>query len=208
MSNLRAKESERGESAADVRHHYHNPLIKALSNSDLFDNSLNEPPTAEIVNLHSHQQAANTRHMQHSAVNLLDLSNDELSFGDSFATTMHTNKHAMSQTMPPRRPPPPLPSQANKPDPFKVNEPTPLITIDSASSLGFDDDFGSFGSLQNKQPTTTAVTHAATRPPPLPPLLPVKSSMPLAYSNPTQSVNISSVATSGNASVNIIILQY
>jgi hypothetical protein len=200
MNSWKAKESERKENTADMRHHYHNPLIKALSNSNLFDNSFNEPPTAEIVNLNSHHQPA--KHVQHSAVNLLDLSSDELSFDNSFAPSTHTNKQATNQTLPPRRPPPPLPPQtAVKLDPFKASEPTPLITIDSASSLGFDDDFGSFGNLQNKQSTTTTTTtsapQAATRPPPLPPLPPVKSSMPLSYSSSNQSVNIGSTATIG-----------
>ena len=139
---------------ADVQDKYHNPLVKALSNSNLnmFETQSSHPKYI------------------HSAVNLLDVANEEL------ITTVPT-------LVPPKRPPPPS-SMPKLVDPFEMSHfdeqvPTIQVTKDSAASLafGFDDDFSKFtpssGSNENNHESLIAPqisTIIPTRAPPLPPL--------------------------------------
>ena len=75
----------------DPKNQYHNPLIKALSNSNLaiYDTQLN----GNLISI-SNPFQNNTPKVAHSAANLLDTTNDEML------------NHA-SLIAPPRRPPPP-----------------------------------------------------------------------------------------------------
>lgn len=140
----------------DQRHQYHNPLIKALSNSNLtiYDTPVNANQTSI-----THPFQNNAPKVAHSAANLLDSINDEVL------------SHA-SLIAPPRRPPPP--ASMNSTGTFAQNfyddsfEPKKTETIVKSSSFGFEDDFSSFPATKltaNSNPTTTA-----RMPPPLPPL--------------------------------------
>jgi hypothetical protein len=141
----------------DVQDKYHNPLVKALSNSNLnmFDSQISQNNHPKYI---------------HSAVNLLDVANEEL-----IVTTA-------PMLVPPKRPPPPSSFPKMSSDPFETSPfddpvPTIQITKDSAASLafGFDDDFGKF-SLNDKNNNSESLpppqnnTVIPTRAPPLPPL--------------------------------------
>lgn len=89
----------------------HNPLIKALSNSNLNDF---DPKYAKNDHIITRQHSK----QMHSETNLLDISNEEIS---------------IMPNVPPKRPPPPIP-----PNPFQQQNEPKLIDI---SSNGFDDDF-------------------------------------------------------------------
>jgi hypothetical protein len=137
----------------DLRHEHHNPIVKALSNSNL--SLFDEPHHTKYI---------------HSTACLVDLSiNEDL------------EKHSRSVTslQPPKRPPPPpsLFNTSTAQNKQELIQPLihiePLITIESEKNVGFDDDFGKFqiiDTLPNQIPTNA---------PPLPPLpstLPVSSS--------------------------------
>ena len=128
----------------DSRHQYHNPMIKALSNSNLtmFDQPINFDLTSITHPFQNHQPK-----VTHSAANLLDSLNDEVL------------AHASLIAPPPRRPPPPqiklFQQLSNSSD-----------TMPKSNSFGFEDDFSSFpvNKLANSNNTVPA------RPPPLPPM--------------------------------------
>ena len=128
----------------------HNPLIKALSNSnlDIYDQRFKNNDTIRNVRtMHS---------KMHSAANLLDVSNDE---------NTHFDLLSLSNGMPPKRPPPPIPPNPIQYQPQKVES---LIDIETPCTHGFDDDFSAFTTNKNdfNQPQLVNVN----RPPPLPPL--------------------------------------
>ena len=133
----------------DSRHQYHNPMIKALSNSNLtmFDSTAN----ADLLNMN--QPFEHTPKYTHSAVNLLDSLNEEV--------TVHASLIA-----PPRRPPPPQTNnfQTN----FASNTSTTHETIRKSNSFGFEDDFSS---IPVNKLATASTNNGNGRPPPLPPFL-------------------------------------
>ncbi len=181
MDKMNAKNSN-----TSTGHDYHNPLVKALSNSNL--NMFNSFTNSNQLQLS--KQATNV----HSVVDLLGLSNNE----DSL------------QHPPPRRPPPPVPTQKPAATTFKdifgqddmiatsselstpsqdqeetlvqisdiPPQPAPLIFVESSGSLntnsnsnaffGFEDDFSSFNpTVAETNIKISSSTQQA--PPPLPP---------------------------------------
>jgi len=159
----------------DDRHDHHNPMVKALSNSNLqmFDQQ-------QHIQLNNN----NSSHLKvgHSAVNLLDLANEE----PLITTSIYSN---VPPLLPPKRPPPPAPTRNNsnpsltptnafdetKPL-FKIEEDNkstfndPFSTISSNNNkFGFDDDFGSLAISAVK---TEVSSNNSKAPPPLPPLPP------------------------------------
>ena len=141
----------------DPKNQYHNPLIKALSNSNLaiYDTQLN----GNLISI-SNPFQNNTPKVAHSAANLLDTTNDEML------------NHA-SLIAPPRRPPPPAANSTGAStqnfflDSFEPAKPM-LETMTKSNSFGFEDDFSSYSAV--KLTTNNNQTTAPTRlPPPLPP---------------------------------------
>lgn len=177
-------------------HNYHNPLVKALSNSNL--NMFNS-----ITNTNQLQLSKQNTNV-HSVVDLLGLSNDD-----------DTVQHHLP---PPVRPPPPVPTQKPAATTFKdifgqedmiatsselstpsqdlheetlvqfsdlpPQQPAPLIFVESSSSLnnnsnsnaflGFEDDFSTFNPAAKED--VNKISPSTTQPPPLPP--PPTSSLP------------------------------
>jgi hypothetical protein len=177
-------------------HNYHNPLVKALSNSNL--NMFNSMTNSNQLQLS--KQNTNV----HSVVDLLGLSNDE-----------ESQQHSA-----PRRPPPPVPTQKPAATTFKdifgqddmiatsselstpsqdlqeetlvqfsdiIPQPAPLIFVESSGSLnnnsnsnalfGFEDDFSTFNPTEADNINKISPSQI---PPPLPspptslPSLPVR----------------------------------
>ena len=144
----------------DDRHGHHNPMVKALSNSNL--QMLDQQHQLHVSNLHPKNV--------HSAVNLLDLANEE----PLITTSIYSN---VPPLLPPKRPPPPPPS--TKIITNLLDDLSPLIKIEqneelgfndnfTANPLGFDDDFGSL-KISNEKIETSKNSKV---PPPLPPLPP------------------------------------
>lgn len=143
----------------DSRHQYHNPMIKALSNSNLTMFEQNASVDSHSIS----QPFEHTPKYTHSAVNLLDSVNEEVTL------------HASLIAPPPRRPPPPhaTNSSANL---FQSNgdqftKPTTQNdSIPKSNSFGFEDDFSLIpvNRLASK-------SEPPTRPPPLPPFPGVNS---------------------------------
>lgn len=139
----------------DLRHEHHNPIVKALSNSNL--NLFDEPHHPKYV---------------HSAACLVDLSINE---------DMEKHSRSVTSLQPPKRPPPPPASFSNTQNKQELVQPLiqiePLISIESEEKVGFDDDFGKLHisnsfSLPNQTQTNT---NNAPPLPPLPSTLPVSS---------------------------------
>ena len=198
-------------------HQYHNPLIKALSNSNLtmFDHPVSNNISANLIDTTGHSKNV------HSAMNLLDLVDEDAKSisADSFRSLYsHQSSNSSQPSLPPRRPPPPPNSQTSTisvgsnsstsriVDPFDQVFSTndfgqpPIIQVDSAKSLnGFDDDFGLvFTSSNNSAPSVNnddpfsaisnrQVKPEPTRPPPLPPMTTAKQGTESTAANPPAS---------------------
>ncbi len=150
----------------DDRHGHHNPIVKSLSNSNL--QMFDQQHHIQLTNSNTHHKTG------HSAVNLLDLANEE----PLITTSIYSN---VPPLLPPKRPPPPARNNSN-PTLTPVNafdDANPLFKIeeDNKSTLnnpfnlnnnnkfGFDDDFGALAISDVGQRNSKA-------PPPLPPLPP------------------------------------
>ena len=150
----------------DDRHGHYNPIVKSLSNSNL--QMFDQQHHIQLSNNNAHHKTG------HSAVNLLDLANEE----PLITTSIYSN---VPPLLPPKRPPPPARNNSN-PTLTPVNafdDANPLFKIeeDNKSTLndpfnlnnnnkfGFDDDFGALAISDVSQSNSKA-------PPPLPPLPP------------------------------------
>jgi len=135
----------------------HNPLFKALSNSNLNDYDPEIEKNTNIIKPAVKQI--------HSATNILDLSNDEIPGFDVLTT-------GLTNVQPPKRPPPPIPAnfpfqqQQLKIETDTINTPK-LVDFDETTdlSMGFDDDFSKLSIVSTKNADIVP-----TRPPPLPPM--------------------------------------
>ncbi len=139
----------------------HNPLFKALSNSNLNDFDPEIEKSASIIK-------PPVKHI-HSATNLLDMSNDEIPGFDVLIT-------AQSSAQPPKRPPPPVPVANPFQQQLKLESDTaitPKLVDFDEPSTGFDDDFSKLSFA-----ATEKADIIPSRPPPLPPLPPASTAKP------------------------------
>ena len=155
----------------DDRHGHHNPIIKSLSNSNL-----------QMFDQQQHiQLSSNNVHFKtgHSAVNLLDLANEE----PLITTAIYSN---VPPLIPPKRPPPPVRNNSNpsltptnvfdddKNSLFKIEEDNKSsfndpFKLNNNDKFGFDDDFASLAISSVKSEVSQSNPKV---PPPLPPLPP------------------------------------
>lgn len=136
----------------------HNPLIKALSNSNLNDFDPGHEKSEQII------KPPLPKHIQ-SATDLLDMANDEIPGFRNVLTTQ--------ASFPPKRPPPPVPANPFQQQ-FKTSFDSPLVDLGpSNTEFGFDDDFSKLSFSASKP-----IEIAPSRPPPLPPMPDKKPSTP------------------------------